>query len=39
MAFLADQEIILGWFGAKSLQIYIDGKMSTSPEAVLFPVV
>lgn len=39
VVFLTDQEIILGWFGAKSLHIYIDGKRSTSPEAILFPVV
>ena len=28
----------LGWFGAKTLTLYIDEKMSTSAEAVLFPV-
>lgn len=38
VVFLTDREIILGGLGLKSLQLYIDGKMSTSDEAILFPV-
>lgn len=38
VVFLAGQEIILGWFGAKGLQVRIDGKMSTAAGAIVFPV-
>lgn len=37
VVFLAGQEVILDWFGAEKLQVYIDGKMSSSAEAILFP--